>query len=374
MFGVMVSIIIPFTGLNVHGAIERMYFDRDKINYREYIFNCLLILIISTAIVLLIVIILGDVIAEVVSISFVYILIAVTVASTQFIALILSTLFQVQIKPFQYGVYKISKVIIEAILSILMITKLNFGWQGKIFSQLIVAIIYAVIGFATLVKENYIKSKINILYIKHALRFGLPLVPHTLGSVMMSLTDRVFITNMVGLSDTGIYSVAYQIGTIINLLSSSFNQAYVPWLFSKLKENNSEVKIKIVKLTYIYFVTILLGAIVLSIASPLILNIFVGKEFISSSNFIIWISLGYAFNGMYLMVTNYLFFSEKTGILAKITFITALINIPLNYFFIKNNGAIGAAQATTLIYFFKFILVWYFSARAYKMPWKLNKI
>ena len=73
------------------------------------------------------------------------------------------------------------------------------------------------------------------------------------------------------------------------------------------------------------------------------------------------------------MVTNYIFYAEKTSILAKITFFSASLNVVLNYFFIKKFVAIVAAQATSVIYFIQFLLTWLLSAKVYKMPWRLKK-
>jgi Na+-driven multidrug efflux pump len=57
------------------------------------------------------------------------------------------------------------------------------------------------------------------------------------------------------------------------------------------------------------------------------------------------------------------------------SFLSAGINVILNYFFIKANGAIGAAQATIVTFLIIFILTWILSARVYKMPWLLkNKL
>ena len=44
----------------------------------------------------------------------------------------------------------------------------------------------------------------------------------------------------------------------------------------------------------------------------------------------------------------------------------------LSYFFIKENGSIGAAQATTISFFITFILVWLLSSKLYPMPWGLG--
>src|SRR5690554_1415237 len=51
MFGVLVSFVAPFTGLSVHGAIARMYYEKDIVDIKEYITNSLIILICSTIMV-----------------------------------------------------------------------------------------------------------------------------------------------------------------------------------------------------------------------------------------------------------------------------------------------------------------------------------
>ena len=246
------------------------------------------------------------------------------------------------------------------------------AWQGRIWAQLITAGIYLVIGVVILYKNGWLKFKFNSNYVKHALIFGIPLVPHALGRSIMTMTDRIFITNMVGIETTGIYSVGYQIGMVINILAQSFSVAYTPWLFENLKANVYKIKVKIVKVTYIYFLGILTIAIGFSLLAPWFLNIFVGKEFAQSSVYVIWIALGYAFNGMYMMVGKYIFYAQKTRYLAIITFTGAALNIALNYFLIRKYGAIGAAQSTTLTYFLKFIFAWVLSAKIYSMPWNLR--
>ncbi len=51
MFGVLLSFMVPFTGLSIHGAIARQYYDRDEVDLPSYVTNCLFILISSTRIV-----------------------------------------------------------------------------------------------------------------------------------------------------------------------------------------------------------------------------------------------------------------------------------------------------------------------------------
>ena len=255
------------------------------------------------------------------------------------------------------------------IISLILIVGIGYTASGRIFAQLVSVFTFSLLAINFLLKK-WIKFSINKEYISNALKFGIPLIPHALSGTIISMTDRLFITNMVGISETGIYTVGYQIGMVINLLATSFNNAYVPWLYERLKSNVKNTKIKIVKFTYLYFIVIFLVALVLGIIAPFFLSVFIGNSFAESSSYVIWIALGYAFQGMYFMVVNYIFYEQKNSLLAVITFLVAIINILLNYFFIKSHGAIGAAQATTVVFLIKFILVWILSAKVHKMPWK----
>lgn len=373
MFGVLVSFISPFIGLSGNGAIARMYYEKDTVDIREYIANTMYILLASTIIVSAAFYLFADIISKASSVPMQILWMAIAISFAQFMTKIVLTLWQIEVKPIKYGIFQISQTMLNLLLSIFFVVLIKLEWKGRIYAQLITIIVFMIISTIILLKNNWLKFNYNSRYIKNALNFGIPMIPHALGAIFITMTDRVFITNMVGIETTGVYTVGYQIGTIINLLATSFNSAYVPWLYQKLKENKYTTKIKIVKFTYFYFIVIVLLALILGLLAPIFLTAFLGKSFNESSVYVIWIALGYAFNGMYFMVTNYIFYEQKTSYLAIVTFASAIINIILNYIFIKKNGAIGAAQATTIIYFVQFLLTWILASRVYKMPWNLKK-
>jgi O-antigen/teichoic acid export membrane protein len=183
------------------------------------------------------------------------------------------------------------------------------------------------------------------------------------------MTGRLFVTNMVGIADTGIYMVGAQVGMVIGLLQSSFNSAWVPWLFGELKKDDPAIKIKIVRITYLYNFLILLPCLLLIWIGPWFLSFFVGKDFSGASHIVGWIALGYAFDGMYKMVANYFFYIQKTYILAWITFFTAVVNIVSCYFLVRLHGTVGAAQGTMVAFLLSFLLTWIIAARMFSMPW-----
>ena len=96
------------------------------------------------------------------------------------------------------------------------------------------------------------------------------------------------------------------------------------------------------------------------------------EKFKSSIQYIIYFAIAFAFQGMYFMITNYIFYVKKTQILSYITFSTAIFHIGLLYILINLNGAIGAAQASLVSFFITFILTWYLSNKVYSMPWSFG--
>lgn len=372
MFGVLLSFVSPFTGLCIHGAIARQYYEKDNVHLPTYIGNCFFLLAVSSTLTALIFFVFSGYISQYTAFpkDWMWVVIAVSIAS--FVNQVVITLWQVQTRPVPIGIFQITQTITNLGLSLFFVVICGLAWQGRIQAQIVAVLGFALIGIYILHRNDWLKFSLNAAYLKNALYFGLPLIPHTLGAVIITMTDRFFITNMVGLEATGLYSVGYAFGSIIGMLEHSFNQAYVPWLYERLKRNEIAVKIKIVKATYLYFIIITFFAISLSLIAPWFLSFFVGQKFAGSHVFVFWIALGYAFSGMYKMVGNYIFYAQKTYILAWVTFFSALLNIVLNYFLIKYNGAVGAAQASTITHFVFFILTWLFSSKVYNMPWLLN--
>ena len=369
MFQVILSFILPFSGLNAEGAVSRQYFEKDKIDLPTYIGNAFILLFTGSVIVLLTLLLFGKNVESLTSFPFGWMGIIGLCAAGQNISEIGLALWQVQYRAFHYALFRIARTISDIGISVFLVVYLKKNWEGRIEGQFISTIVFSVLTLIILYNGKWIRLKINKAYMINCLEFGIPLIPHVVGAIIIAMSDRIFITRMVGLSEAGLYAAGYQIGMIIGLFQNSFNQAWVPWFYEKLKQKNEKTNLNIVKFTYAYFIVILAGAGLLSLIAPSLCTYFLGKDFSSAEIYVFWISLGFAFNGMYKMVVNYFFYIQKTYMVSVITFITAGLNIFLNYCFIKMNGAIGAAQATMISFFVQFLLVWSISTRAYHMPW-----
>jgi O-antigen/teichoic acid export membrane protein len=372
VFGVLVSVLTAFVGVNVHGAIGRKYFDRDQIDLPTYVFNCMLIIAASTVAVAAVVWVAAEPISAVSEVPRPWLWAAVVVASAQILISSLLSLLQVQGKAAAYGAMQIGRTVAIAGATTGLVVVLHMDWRGSVLGQVFGAAAFSIIALLMLVRGNWLRARVDRVYIRSALSFGLPLVPHTLSAVAVAMIDRLFVAHYAGIAQTGLYSLGYQLGSVIGLIEDSFNRAFQPWLFEQLKRDDPQTKRKIVLFTYGYFVAIVGLAILLGVVAPLILSILVPERFQGAHIHVMWIALGYAFNGMYKMVSGYLFFAERTGALAWMTFVAACVNVLLNYLLVPRYGALGSAYATAGAFFVSFVLSWIVSARIYPMPWALR--
>lgn len=373
IFAVLVSVMAVFTGLSVHGAVNVNFFRISKDKLSEYIGNVLFILCITTMVILIFSIFFHKFISNKTNIPSEWIIVAVIVASSQFITTINLVLWMAQQRPKAYSLYQLGQTVFITFFSILFIIAFKMNWEGQLLAQSSGTILFAGISLLFIVKRNFVTFKLNREYIYDALKFGIPLVPHALAAWVKTGADRMILMSLIGSQATGIYSVAYQLGMVISVVVTAFNKAWNPYLFRVLSSEPSvDEKKMLVKITYIYFFMLLIFVLSFTLAVKYIVPFFLGSSFETASQYIFYIAIAFAFQGMYLMVTNYIFYIKKTHILAYVTFTTAALHVTLSYFLILSNGAIGAAQAMSISFFVTFIATWILSSRVYKMPWMLR--
>lgn len=371
-FQILISLIAPFVGLSITGAISVKYYDKSGTDLPKYISNCIGILIASTIFVSVVICFFAKFISDFVTFPVEWLWSIVIVSMGQFLVQIALALWQIQMKAVPYGTFQLLQTTLNITLSLVLIVVMGMKWQGRVIAQVFCDGAFGIIAIIFLYKNDWLKFEYDRSYIVSALKYGIPLIPHALAGWAMAAMDRVFINKMIGIADTGIYTVGYQVAMVIVIIETSFNNAWVPWLFHNLATEDPFVKIKIVKITYIYVATMIFIALLLSLSAPWFMNFLVGKEFHGSIQFIFWLALGKGIYSMYFMTCNYLFYMNRTVLVAFSTFSSAVIHIVATYILVKENGAIGAAQAGIISTCALVFMTWYFSSRVYKMPWSLR--
>lgn len=372
-FQILVGFVAPFVGLSIQGAVARKYYDKDSVDFPAYVANCLIILFASSLVTGLLIMGLGPFIGRMAVFPDTWIWAVLSVSFCQFVTQITLTLWQVRSMSLKYGMFQTAQLLATLVLTLWFVVGLGMNWQGVVWAQVITGILSCATGLTLMWRSGLLKFKLHQEYITSAMKFGLPLIPHVFGGWLMTATDRIFINNLVGVAESGIYTVGFQISMVIGLIEVSFNNAWVPWLYERLKQRDHRTDLKIVKFTYCYVAGMIALALLLSLLSPWFIGYFVGKEFRNAGMFIFWLAMARAVEAMYYMTCNYIFYSAETKLIALATFSTATIHVTATYLLVRMNGAVGAAQATFISSVLLVALVWFLAARIIKMPWRLEE-
>ncbi|MDX1349735.1 MAG: oligosaccharide flippase family protein [Putridiphycobacter sp.] len=360
-------IVIALVGMNISTAVTRQYVKKE-VSLNSYIFTAFRVMLVSFAILTLLFSVFANYISEFTAIPINIIYFISVYALLDNVVEVLLALWRMKDKPFYYGLFRILRTIIELSISLVLVIGYKYDWFGRFLGIYISGIILSIIAISILAKNGIFNGKFSAKYRRHFLHFGVPLIPHTISGVLILYSDKLIITKMIGIEENGLYSVAFTIGMAISLLQNSFNQAWVPWLFKKLALNNKTEDKKLVRITYLYVLVMFGFVLLLWLLTPII-YMFIDEDFASGMEVVVIIGLGFAFNGMYKMMVNYLFYAEKTNIISIITICLAAFNIALSIYLIPNYGILGPAYASAFTFFLQFIITWYISNKYHPMPW-----
>ena len=369
IYQVMISFVMPLVGMNMHNNISRNFFSETKEFIAKIVFNMLLVLTGAVAIILLLtaIYLIGG--GSHFSIPERWIYALPLIAYMSALNVFNLTILRNRKRALEYGGIEISKTFIDLSSTIILIVAYGFSWEGRTSGILLSTILIGAFSIYRLWKGGYLLFEIDISKIREILKISLPLIPHAIGGVVLTLGDRIFIDQMVGTAELGIYTVGYQFGMIMILVTTAFNKTWSPWMYELLAQKNRSKKRAIVKRTYLVSVSFILLAIFITLISYYLLPLMTAKEYHGAFVYVFWVAMGYAFFGMYTLVFPYGVHVGQTSYLGVITLSAAIINLITNYYLIKLNGAIGAAQATLISYMFMFFAVWWYSNKLFPMPW-----
>lgn len=229
---------------------------------------------------------------------------------------------------------------------------------GRILGNALPAIligVFLIIYFFRMAKPN-----LNKKYLKFALNYSLPIVPHGLSQMVLSQFDRIMIASMIGNAEAGLYSFAYNIYSIVMVTVNSLDTVWSTWFFERMAENEREIISKRAS-EFAFGIMLFCGLILLS--SPELIKILGSDKYYDSVNCVIPIVLGGYFAFLYYLPCSIEYYCEKTKMIAAGSMGAAVINILLNYVFIPKYGYIAAAYTTMVTYMLYFIFHYFIAIK-----------
>ena len=232
-------------------------------------------------------------------------------------------------------------------LNIVFIVGFKWGVNGLLWSNTVANSITAIVVLMKLHLPQFISKKdLDKKTMSEMLRYSIPLVPNNLSWIIISLSDRLMLTWMIGANANGLYSIANKFPNIIYTFYGFFSTAWKESAARILKEENKvEYYNSIYKDIKFFLKAIVLGLIaIMPFAFPLLVDSSYNEAYIYIPALVISIyytNMSNFYGGIFTAYKN-------TKIMGSTTVVAAIMNVVLNLVFIPRFG-IWAATLSTLI-------------------------
>ncbi|NVN97589.1 hypothetical protein HXX01_05210 [Candidatus Nomurabacteria bacterium] len=178
--------------------------------------------------------------------------------------------------------------------------------------------------------------------------------------------------NEMGSDSVGIYSVAYQVSSIMLLVGTSINQAWSVSLFKLLGDGAIRNRKSIRQLMVAMIGLLMISFIIIFSIQSYLFKILIGNGFAESQQYFPFLLLSFLFQSIYFIFVNFDFYEERVIIIGITTLGVAIVNVAMNLILIPEfgiNGSAYAALTSMALYMITVVLRVVFLNKSFRMVW-----
>lgn len=342
----VVSLASALAVMGMYDAMYRLFFEKDDEDYKENICSTALVFTIMTSVVVFILMIIfkgaiaqfffeDEKYAYVVYLSAMATLVGATNS-------IISAPTRMQNKR---KIFLITNTVSPVISYAISIPMLLAGLY--VIALPLAAIISGVtmeISFYVLNHRWFEIKRFDKKLLKPLLVIAVPLMPNFLIYWIFNSSDKVMITNIVGIGAAGIYAVGSKLGHVSQLIYTAFAGGWQFFAFSTMKEKD-QVKTNSLIFEYLGIISFIVTYFVCAF-SCIIFKVLFKEEYYSGYIIAPYLFLAPLLQMLFQVAANQFLVIKKTWPNLFILLFGALLNVFLNLFLIRIIGIEGASIAT----------------------------
>jgi O-antigen/teichoic acid export membrane protein len=239
-----------------------------------------------------------------------------------------------------------------------------FGWgvAGWLAGTILAFAVCLALALRLVPWPNVSRSTFSGEYVKEALGFGVPLVPHLVSHWALQVADRIVLIGLITAVSLGTYTLASNLTMPILVVAMGFSQSTMPTFaqFSLGSQSIETIRRLVVHLTTI---TCIIG-FAAGLLLPVGINEALPPSYHSAATLCGWLALGFSCAALYQIPMNSIsLIAGRTRWVWIITGISAGIDIALLYLWVPTGGTRAAAIANAVAYAFLLFGVAAYSVR-----------
>ncbi|AFG35211.1 membrane protein involved in the export of O-antigen and teichoic acid [Fervidobacterium pennivorans DSM 9078] len=270
-----------------------------------------------------------------------------------------------------FSAIQIISALFNVIITILYAKFISADFYAIIAGQIggnIAALLYGLLTD----KENRKISRVNVSNIKKYLSYGLPFIPTFLITWLFTSMDRISLRYYSTFNEMGLYTAAFKLVSVMNLIQTGFTTYWVPVAYEKYSKEPENKDFYRKAFLVVSLVMYIFGLLVIGFKD--IIFLLFAKSYREASYiapFLILMPIMYTISETTVMGIN---FKKKTYWHIVIAATSALANFVGNTLLVPILGGKGAAISTGLSYIVFFSMRTLISKRLYDVKYDLSKI
>jgi len=300
------------------------------------------------------------------------IVLVIIASATQSVNNIINALMRLQSKSLLYSLTNLIKLSVVLVLTLYFILSKGMGLNGIYLAQVIGNLLVLLVLLGYTVKNSALFFNLSVF--KSMNTYGLPLMLANISAVALNVIDRYSLNSLALLKFVAIYTLAFKITSVLKLvIVDSMKLAIGPMMLKRMDSpDNKRFYSKV--LLYSSYV-MMIAVVGVSLFSYEVIKVLSGtKALWSASTIIPVLSLSIFFVNMKEITVYGLHIAKKTSIIGLIVVITSVLSLALNILLIPLWDITGAALATLITQFVYWYACYWFSQRAFHVPYEIPKI
>ena len=240
---------------------------------------------------------------------------------------------------------------ITILLNVLFLTVFKMNVSGMLLATLIGYISGIIYIFIKIKLYSFIDfKKVDKKILKSILQYSVPMVPNNLSWWIFDSSDRFIVLYILGLGFTGLLDIAYKFSSAFALVFNIFNTGWIESVSVHIKEKDfPDYFNKVYNILFFLFVSL---ALVLIAIMPFAFKILINEKFSSAYGLIPIAIISQIFSVQVGLISTIYIAKKETKVLARTSFISALINVVVHLSLIKFIGLYAAVVSTLVSFMF----------------------
>ena len=267
----------------------------------------------------------------------------------------------------------ILRTVLTILLNILLLAVFPMGAAGYVLANVLADGIAAVFVFSAAKEWRYLRlSSLSRPEAGRMLRYSAPLVPSTLCSWIINISDRYLIALLIGSAATGIYAVSNKVPNILMNIAGIFTSA---WQLSALAEQPKAAKERFFSNVYaVYSAIAFVTASGVILTARLSTRLLAAPEYYEAWRYVPVLTLATTFACLGSFLSSIYMVEQRSTATLVTTMLGAACNLAGNFFLIPLWGSMGAAVSTLFSYILIFTVRALHTRSMLRIHWALHRL